>query len=94
MRERIARARRLRGNSTDAERKLWRHLRNRLLDGYRFRRQVPLDRYVVDFVCMDSRLIVELDGDNMPIRPPRMPREPNTSPVADFGCSGSGMTKC
>jgi len=41
---------------------LWRHLRNRLLDGYRFRRQAPLGRYVVDFVCMDARLVIELDG--------------------------------
>jgi very-short-patch-repair endonuclease len=37
-------------------------LRNRLLAGYRFRRQVPLGRYTVDFVCMAARLVVEVDG--------------------------------
>jgi adenine-specific DNA-methyltransferase len=62
MRSKIANARALRTKSTDAERKLWRHLRNRLLAGYRFRRQVPLGRYTVDFVCMAARLVVEVDG--------------------------------
>jgi adenine-specific DNA-methyltransferase len=62
MRSRIENARALRRHSTDAERRLWRYLRNRLLGGYRFRRQVPLGRYVVDFVCLHARLIVELDG--------------------------------
>jgi adenine-specific DNA-methyltransferase len=58
----IASARTLRMSSTDAERRLWYYLRNRQLSGYRFRRQVPLGRYVVDFVCLRARLIVELDG--------------------------------
>ena len=47
---------------TDAEQALWRHLRERQLDGYRFRRQVPIGRYIVDFVCLEKRLIVEVDG--------------------------------
>lgn len=55
-------ARTLRTHSTDAERKLWRHLRLRQLDGWRFRRQHPLGNYVVDFVCLDRRLVVEVDG--------------------------------
>lgn len=55
-------ARTLRTHSTDAERKLWRHLRLRQLDGCRFRRQHPLGNYVVDFVCLDRRLVVEVDG--------------------------------
>lgn len=55
-------ARTLRSHSTDAERKLWRHLRLRQLDGCRFRRQHPLGNYVVDFVCLDRRLVVEVDG--------------------------------
>jgi oxygen-independent coproporphyrinogen-3 oxidase len=61
-RSKIANARALRRGSTDAERLLWRHLRNRLLEGYRFRRQCPLGRYIVDFVCLEAQLIVELDG--------------------------------
>src|SRR4051794_38662381 len=62
MTSKIALARTLRRASTDAEGKLWRYLRNRLLGGYRFRRQTPLGKYIVDFVCMDARLVVELDG--------------------------------
>jgi oxygen-independent coproporphyrinogen-3 oxidase len=61
-RKKISNARSLRRRSTDAERRLWRFLRNRQLGGYRFRRQVPLGRFVVDFACMDAKLIVELDG--------------------------------
>ena len=55
-------ARKLRRTSTDAERKLWHYLRNRNLDKQKFRRQHPLPPYVVDFVCLESKLIVELDG--------------------------------
>jgi very-short-patch-repair endonuclease len=57
-----AKARRLRRNQTDAERILWLCLRDRKLDGLKFRRQVPIDRYVVDFLCPDSYLVVEVDG--------------------------------
>ena len=55
------RARALRRNMTDAERRLWRGLRRKSL-GLKFRRQVPLGPYVVDFVCFESRLVVEVDG--------------------------------
>ena len=55
-------ARKLRSQSTDAERLLWSKLRSRQVDGWKFRRQVPLGRYIVDFLCEDARLIVELDG--------------------------------
>ncbi len=58
----INRARRLRNEPTDAERHLWYDLRRKSLDGWRFRRQAPIGRYIVDFVCFDARLIVELDG--------------------------------
>ena len=47
---------------TDAERLLWRELRSRQLAGHKFRRQQPLGRYIVDFVCLGKRLIIELDG--------------------------------
>lgn len=56
------RSRKLRRNSTDAEKKLWPHLRNRQLGGAKFRRQVELGPYIVDLVCLEARLIVELDG--------------------------------
>ena len=58
----IARARSLRRNRTEAEARLWGLLRDRRLVGFKFRRQVPIGRYVVDFVCFDARLVVELDG--------------------------------
>jgi len=51
----------LRTFMTDAEQKLWRSLRSRGA-GWKFRRQVPLGPYIVDFVCFDSKLIIELDG--------------------------------
>jgi len=47
---------------TDAERALWRLLRDRRLSGWRFRRQQPIDRYIVDFVCFEARLVIEVDG--------------------------------
>jgi very-short-patch-repair endonuclease len=52
----------LRETSTDAERLLWKHLRDRRLDGYKFRRQHPVASYFADFACDETRLVVELDG--------------------------------
>ncbi|MFN5109249.1 MAG: endonuclease domain-containing protein, partial [Bradyrhizobium sp.] len=57
-----ARARSLRASQTNAEAKLWQALRNRRLARWKFRRQHPIDRYVVDFVTLDGKLIVEVDG--------------------------------
>jgi very-short-patch-repair endonuclease len=48
---------------TEAERRLWSLLRNRKLFGHKFRRQVPLGPYFVDFVCLEARLIIEADGE-------------------------------
>src|SRR5215475_2266514 len=59
---RIGIARRLRRDSTDAERRLWYRLRARQIDGAKFVRQDPIGPYVVDFVCRGLRLIVEVDG--------------------------------
>jgi very-short-patch-repair endonuclease len=56
------RARALRRNSTRAELLLWNKLRARQLGGFKFIRQEPIGRYVVDFVCRDRRVIVEVDG--------------------------------
>lgn len=55
-------ARTLRKRSTKHERILWRHLRDRQLSAFKFRRQVPLCGYVVDFACFESKVVVELDG--------------------------------
>jgi len=55
-------ARRLRKQMTDAERALWFLLRRKQIDGRRFRKQVPLGKYIVDFACLDARLIIEVDG--------------------------------
>ena len=56
------RARELRSNMTNAERHLWKHLRQRQIAGYRFRRQMPMGSYIVDFICLERRLIIEIDG--------------------------------
>ncbi|MDX3809556.1 endonuclease domain-containing protein [Bosea thiooxidans] len=55
-------ARKLRQQSTKPEDILWSLLRNRQLDGLKFRRQVPLLGYTVDFICIDRKLIIEIDG--------------------------------
>jgi len=55
-------ARRLRRDQTHAERVMWFRLRDRRLAGWKFRRQVPIDRFVVDFFCVERKLIVEIDG--------------------------------
>jgi len=46
------------------ERRLWSYLRGRQLDGWKFRRQVPIGPYFVDFVCLAARLVVEMDGES------------------------------
>jgi len=60
--DRTANARRLRGAQTLAESKLWAIVRAGRLQGFKFKRQVPIDRYFVDFLCSDRRLVIELDG--------------------------------
>lgn len=58
----VDRARSLRAEQTAPEARLWRALRNRRLDGFKFRRQFPIDRYIADFACIEAKLVVELDG--------------------------------
>ena len=55
-------ARDLRNAGTNAERRLWQHLRLKQLGGCKFRRQAPVVGYIADFVCPEMKLIVELDG--------------------------------
>ena len=57
-----ARARDMRRDPTEAERVMWRLLRGRRFEGRKFRRQQVLGRYIADFVCLEARLIVEVDG--------------------------------
>jgi very-short-patch-repair endonuclease len=52
----------LRKRPTDAEQLLWRHLRMKQIEGFKFRRQQPIDHYIVDFVCFENRIIIEVDG--------------------------------
>ena len=58
----IGYAKELRTRSTDAERLLWRHLRAKRMDGLKFRRQHPMGKYIVDFVCLEKKIVIELDG--------------------------------
>lgn len=55
-------AKKLRKQFTDTERLLWQHLRAKQIEGLKFRRQQPIGRYIVDFVCFEKKLIIELDG--------------------------------
>lgn len=55
-------ARSMRSQPTDAERAMWRLLRADRLGGLKFKRQVPLGRYIIDFVCFEEKLIIEIDG--------------------------------
>ncbi|MBX3479879.1 MAG: DUF559 domain-containing protein [Caulobacter sp.] len=60
--QRTDRARALRQTDNLTENRLWTMLRGRRLDGLKFRRQVPIDRYFADFACMEARLVIEADG--------------------------------
>jgi len=62
MRGNIGGAKRLRRDETDAERALWFRLRDRWLSGPKFRRQGPIDQFVVDFCCAEARVVIEIDG--------------------------------
>ena len=104
------RARDLRQNPTDAERKLWAHLRLRQVHGHKFRRQRPIGPYIVDFVCLEERLVIEVDGSQhleralissplglvmaRPMNPYSMPVGMITLNLSGSGCFGSGTTKC
>ena len=58
----IRRTRTLGAEMTGAESKLWRMLRQRQLDGRRFRRQVPIGRFIADFACHEAKLFIDVDG--------------------------------
>ena len=54
--------RKLRNAPTDAEHRLWQYLRNRQMEGCKFRRQHPFGDYILDFACLERKIVVELDG--------------------------------
>ncbi|MCK4778447.1 MAG: endonuclease domain-containing protein [Actinomycetia bacterium] len=58
----IKRARDLRKNSTDAESLLWKHISRKQLEGIKFRRQHPIENYIVDFICFEKKIVIEVDG--------------------------------
>jgi very-short-patch-repair endonuclease len=62
-------ARRLRKHSTDTEGRLWRYLRDRQIEGFKFRRQQPVGSYVVDFVNLENKVVIELDGGQHALHP-------------------------
>ncbi|MDP2982435.1 MAG: DUF559 domain-containing protein [Candidatus Latescibacter sp.] len=55
-------ARKLRLEMTEAETLIWSHINNKQIDGFRFRNQHPIGRYIADFYCHDLKLIIEIDG--------------------------------
>jgi very-short-patch-repair endonuclease len=55
-------AKRMRQDATDAEATIWRLMRHRRLGGFKFRRQVPFQDFILDFVCFDRKIVVEVDG--------------------------------
>lgn len=58
----LARAREQRRNNVNAEAMVWRAVRARRSEGYKFRRQVPVENFILDFVCFESRCVIEIDG--------------------------------
>jgi len=58
----LKKARNLRKNLTDAEKKLWAVIRKRQINDLKFRRQQPIGNYIVDFVCFEKKIIIEIDG--------------------------------
>ena len=58
----VERSKELRLNAIDAEKKLWRYLRLKQINGYKFRRQYLIGKYVADFACVEKKLVIELDG--------------------------------
>ena len=93
MKHTIVRARELRANATTTERFLWQHLRLRQIDGYKFRRQRPVGPYVVDFICLEKRLVIEVDGGQHNTKDLKMQSEKPGCDRKVTRCLGSGTMK-
>jgi very-short-patch-repair endonuclease len=78
-------AKELRSNTTEAEDYLWKFLANRRLNGYKFRRQHPILKYIADFYCHEARLIVEVDGDVHNNEDCRMHDEGRSDELKEYG---------
>ena len=87
-----SRARKLRENQTDVESKLWWRLRHRQLNGAKFRRQHPIGPFIVDF-CVETGLVVELDGGSMRLESMRTSNEPRSLKVVAIEFCVFGITK-
>lgn len=85
VRPKITFARNLRRNQTDAEKLLWSKLRNRQLGGIKFRRQYIIHPYIVDFVSIEQKLIVELDGGQHNEQKTKMQDDMRTKYLAEKG---------
>ena len=86
-------ARRMRSDATDAERVLWRELRAGRSAGCKFRRQQPLGNYIVDFVSLESKLVIEVDGGQQVVHSVTHALNPNfvgTEQVRNMSFSTSG----
>jgi very-short-patch-repair endonuclease len=79
------RARALRMAQTEVQRRLWQGLRNREVNGAKFRRQHPLNSYIVDFVCLDSQLVIELDGSQHAEQPRQQADQRRTEYLESLG---------
>src|SRR3954464_7607172 len=89
------RARAMRREPTDAERRMWSLLRDRRFGTFKFRRQETIGPYIVDFVCYDARVIAELDGSRT-VRTTwtaMLGSPPAASPSCDFGTARSCATR-
>lgn len=60
--KKLGHAKYMRSHATDAEQKLWQILRAKRLKGWKFKRQVPIGVYIVDFICFEAKLVIEADG--------------------------------
>ena len=82
----LAHARELRHPQTLAEATIWRHLRNRNLE-FKFRRQHPIERFIVDFSCAEVKLCIEIDGDTHLEQEQQEYDSARTEVLASIGCS-------
>jgi very-short-patch-repair endonuclease len=78
--------------ATDAEKKLWRLLRSRQLDAFKFRRQIPVGNYIADFVCHEKKLIIEVAASTRTTQ--EMPSAIDGSRLPATACSAIGTMMC
>jgi hypothetical protein len=87
-------AKSLRKRMTDAELLLWERSRRKQMEDYKFRRQCPIGRYIVDFVSLEKGLVIEVDGGQHAGSAGRMRHAARDWPHAATRCFAFGITKC